>query len=173
MIFYVPLMYCEYRDVLLLKSIYLIQRPTASWDSAFTGSQDALFIQPSALELYVNAKMCDPCTICRMAIQMVTAGTRNSRRFNVSFPCHAAGIPNCHAMPFSLYPPMLYSQASEHTVSDGLTKTMLLIGNHLVADVFQPKMGCSLSLSGMQRKIFIDRRNRTNYYLRARTYFLI
>ena len=30
------------------------------------------------------------------------------------------------------------------------------------SDVFQPKTGCSLSFSGMQRKLFIDRRNRTN-----------
>ena len=29
-------------------------------------------------------------------------------------------------------------------------------------DVFQPKISCSLSLSGMQRQIFLDRRNRTN-----------
>ena len=31
-----------------------------------------------------------------------------------------------------------------------------------IPDVFQPKTGCLLSLSGMQRKLFIDRRNRTN-----------
>ena len=29
-------------------------------------------------------------------------------------------------------------------------------------DLFQPKTGCSLSFSGMQRKIFIDHRNKTN-----------
>ena len=68
MMFYVPLMCCEYRDVLLLTSVHPSQRVTASCDSAFTGSKDALCIQPSALEQYVNAKICDPCPICRMFV---------------------------------------------------------------------------------------------------------
>ena len=63
---------------------------------------------------------------------MVTADARNSRRFNVSFPCHASGIFHRHARPFSLYPPMPYSQASDHSVADGLKKTMLLIRTPLV-----------------------------------------
>ena len=50
----------------------------------------------------------------------------------MSFPCHASGIFHRHARPFSLYPPMPYSQAPDHSVTDGLTKTMLLIGNPLV-----------------------------------------
>ena len=61
MMFSVPLMCCEYRDVSLLMSVHLSHRATASWDSAFTGSKDALCIRPSALELSVNARMCDPC----------------------------------------------------------------------------------------------------------------
>ena len=60
MMFSVPLMCCEYRDVSLLTSIHPSHRATASWDSAFTGSKDALCIQPSALELSVNARMCEP-----------------------------------------------------------------------------------------------------------------
>ena len=63
MMFSVPLMCCEYRDILLLTSVHLSQRATSSWDSTFTGSNDDLCIQPSALELSVNAKMCDPCPI--------------------------------------------------------------------------------------------------------------
>ena len=63
---------------------------------------------------------------------MVTDDARNSRRFNVSFPCHASEIFHRRARPFSLHPPMPYSQASDHSVTDGLTKTMLLIGNPLV-----------------------------------------
>ena len=68
MMFSVPLMCCEFRDVSLLTSVHPIQRATASFDSAFTGSKDALYIQPSALEMSVNAKMCDPCPICRMVM---------------------------------------------------------------------------------------------------------
>ena len=132
MIFSVPLMCCEYRDISLLTSVHPIQRATASWYSAFTVSKDVVCIHPSALELSVNDKMCDPCHICRMVMYMVTADASNYRRFNVSFPCHAAGIIHCHARPFSLYPPMPYSQASDHSVTDGLTKTMFLIGTPLV-----------------------------------------
>ena len=36
-IFSVPLMCCEYRDVSLLTSVHPIQHATASWDYAFTG----------------------------------------------------------------------------------------------------------------------------------------
>ena len=132
MMFSVPFMCCEYRDVSLLMSVHLSQRATSSQDSEFTGSNDDLCIQHSALELYVNAKMCDPCPICRMVMLIVAADARNSRRFNVSFPCHATGILRCHARPFSLYPPMSYSQASDHSVTDGLTKTMFLIWTPLV-----------------------------------------
>ena len=68
MMFSVTLMCCEYRDVSLLTSVHLIQRATASCDYAFTGSKDSLCIQPSALELSVNSKVCDSCTSCRMVI---------------------------------------------------------------------------------------------------------
>ena len=60
MMFSVPLICCEYRDVSLLTSVHPSHRATASWDYAFTGSKDALYIQPSALELSVNARMCEP-----------------------------------------------------------------------------------------------------------------
>ena len=62
MMFSVPLMCCEYRDVSLMTRFHPIHHATVSWDSSFTGSKDALCIHPSALELSVNAKMCDPCT---------------------------------------------------------------------------------------------------------------
>ena len=60
MMFSVPLMCCEYRDVSLMTSVHPSHRATASWDSEFTGSKDALCIQPSALELSVNVRMCEP-----------------------------------------------------------------------------------------------------------------
>ena len=68
MMFSVPLICCEYKDVSLLRSVHPSQHATASWYYAFTGSKDALCIQPSALELSVNAKMCDPYPICRMVM---------------------------------------------------------------------------------------------------------
>ena len=132
MMFYVPLMCCEYSDVSLLTSVHLIQHATASRDSEFTGSKDSLCIQPSALELSVSDKLCDPCPICRMVMQMVTADARNSRRFNVIFPCHDAWILHSHDRPFSVYPHIPYSQALDHSVTDGFTKTMLLIRTPLV-----------------------------------------
>ena len=132
MMFYVPLMCCDYRDFSLLLSVNPSQRYTAECGYEFTGSNDALCIHPSALELSVNAKMCDPCPIFSMVMYMVTADARIFRRFNVSFPCHAAGILHRHARPFLLYPPMPYSQASDHSVTDGLANTMLLVGTPLV-----------------------------------------
>ena len=60
MIISFPLMCCEYRDVSLLTSVHPSYHTTASWDSAFTGSKDALCIQPSGLELSVNARICEP-----------------------------------------------------------------------------------------------------------------
>ena len=68
MMFYVALMCCEYRGVLLLTSIHPIQGDTESWDYAFTESKDALCIQPSALELYFNDKMFDPFPNCRIVM---------------------------------------------------------------------------------------------------------
>ena len=60
MMFFVPLMCYEYRDVSLLTSVHPSHRATASWDYAFTGSKDDFCIQPSALELSVNSRMCEP-----------------------------------------------------------------------------------------------------------------
>ena len=66
MMFSVTLMCCEYRDDLLLTIVRPSQSDNTLWDYAFTWSKDALCIQTSALELSVNAKICDPCPICRM-----------------------------------------------------------------------------------------------------------
>ena len=132
MMFPVPLICCDYRDVQLLMRVHPIQRDTSLCDSAFIVSKDALYIYPSALEMSVNSKMWDPCPSCRMVMQMVTANARNSRRFNVSFPCQSEGIIHRYARPLSLYPPISYSQASDHSVTGGLTNTMLLIGTPLV-----------------------------------------
>ena len=49
MIFYDTLVCCEYMDVSLMTSVHPSQRTTELCDSAFTGSKDALCIQPSAL----------------------------------------------------------------------------------------------------------------------------
>ena len=68
MFFSVPLIYCEYRDVLLLTSVRPSQQAAASCDSLFTGSKDALCIQPSLLELSVNVKMFEPCPSCSMVM---------------------------------------------------------------------------------------------------------
>ena len=66
--FSTPLLCCEYRYVLLLTSVHPSQQATALCDSAFTGSKDALCIQPSALKLSMNSKMCEPCPIFRMVM---------------------------------------------------------------------------------------------------------
>ena len=68
MIFSVPLMCCEYRDISLLTSVHPSQCATSLWDYALIGSKDALNIHPSELELSVNAKMWDPCPTCRIVM---------------------------------------------------------------------------------------------------------
>ena len=68
MMFSVPLLCCDYRDVLLLTRVHPRQQDTASCDYSFDGSKYALCIQPRTLELSVNANMCEPCTSCRMVM---------------------------------------------------------------------------------------------------------
>ena len=91
MMFSVPLICCEYRDVSLLTSVHPRQRATASWDSLFTGSKDYLCIHTSELELSVNARICDPCPNLRMVVQMVNADNSNSGRFLREFPMQCIG----------------------------------------------------------------------------------
>ena len=132
MMFYVSFMCCEYRDVSLITRFQPIQRDMKLCDSSFTGSKYALFIQPSALKISVNTKMCEPCPSCRMVMYIDIADASNSNRFSVSLSCHYDEILYRHAKPLSLYPPMPNSQASAHIVTVGLTKTMLLIGTPMV-----------------------------------------
>ena len=68
MMFSVTLMCCEYMDVSLLIRFQPSQRDMELSDPVFTGSKYALCIQPSVLELSVNAKMCEPCHSCRMVM---------------------------------------------------------------------------------------------------------
>ena len=86
MIFYVPLICCEYRDFLLPMRFQPNQRSTVLCDSAFTGSKDALLIKLSELELSANAKMCEPCTSCWILMYIDIFDANNSNRFSVSFP---------------------------------------------------------------------------------------
>ena len=52
----------------------------------------------------------------------------NLSRFSVSTPCCLVGMYQRHAMPFSFYPPIPYSQASDHSVTVGVMSNMLFIG---------------------------------------------
>ena len=61
MMFYVTLMRCEYRDVSLLKSVHPIQRATASWDYAFTGSKNALPVLVRSFPLRGLDRKSEPC----------------------------------------------------------------------------------------------------------------
>ena len=99
MMFCVPLMCCEYRDVLLLTWVHPSQRDTSSCDSVFTGSKDALCTQPSDLELSVNEKICDPCPSFSMVMYIDIVDARNYRRSSVSLPWHADEILHRHARP--------------------------------------------------------------------------
>ena len=137
MMFSVTLMCCEYRDVLLLTRVQTSQQDTSLCDYALTRSNDALCIQPSVLELYVNAKMCEPCPSCRIFMQIDISDARNSNSFSVIFLFHSNAIIHCHAKTLLLQPTMPYSQASDHSVTVGLTNTMLLISTPLVETLWR------------------------------------
>ena len=145
MIFSVTLMCCDYRDGSLLTIVHPSQRYMASCCSVFTGSNDALCIQPSALDLSVNANMCEPCPSCRMFVQIDISYAMDSNRFSVSFLFHSDGILHCRSKTLSLQPPMSYFQASGHSVTIGLTKTMLLVGTPLVVTRWGNLMHSSIS----------------------------
>ena len=97
MIFSVLLMCFEYRDVLLITRVQPSIRATASWYSEFTGSKYALGIQPSAPELFVNTRICEPCPSCLIVMYIDVVDSRNYNRLIVSFLCHSGRILYCRA----------------------------------------------------------------------------
>ena len=101
-IFYVPLMCCEYRDALLLTIFQLIHQDMVSYNSVFTGSKDALCIQPSELDLSVYYNICEPFPSFCIVMYIDSVRARNSNRFSVSFMCHSGGIFCYHANQFLL-----------------------------------------------------------------------
>ena len=102
MMFSVTLMCWEYIDTLLLTIFQPNYRATVSWPPSFTGSRDALFIQPRALELYVKDRTSYLCPSCWIVMWIETSKARNYRRFSVSTPYHSRGMYNCHAIHLSL-----------------------------------------------------------------------
>ena len=102
MIFSIPLMCYEYRDVSLLKRVQTTHQATALCDFTFTGSKDALCIHPSALELSVNTNMCEPCPRCRIVMYIDISDARNSNRSSASFMFRYDVILHLRAKPLLL-----------------------------------------------------------------------
>ena len=126
-----PFICCEYMNVQLLKRVHPSKRAAAFCYSSFTVSKDALCIQLSELELYLKDKMCKPCISYRMVMYIDITDTRDPNRFIVSLPCHSDGILHFHDNLLLLQLPIKYSQASDHSVTVALKKTVLLIGTPL------------------------------------------
>ena len=120
MMLLVPLMCWEYRDTSLLKSVQPNHRATVSCTPSFIGSKYSLCIHPRALELFVKAGTWDPYPSCWIVIYIETAEVRNSRRLSGSTPFHLEGMYQLHAINFSLYLPISYLQASDHSVTVGV-----------------------------------------------------
>ena len=97
MMFYDTLMCCEYRDVSLLTRVQPSQRAMASCDYSLTGSKYAFRIQPSAMDLSMNDKICEPCTSCRIVMYIDIDNARNYNKFDVNPLCHYYGILHHHA----------------------------------------------------------------------------
>ena len=100
MMFSVPLMCCDYRNVSLLKRVQPSQRDTNFCDSAYNESTYALCIQPSVLELSMNSNMCAPCVSCTIVMYIGIDYARDSNMFSVSFLCHSDGFIYRHSRPF-------------------------------------------------------------------------
>ena len=89
--------------------------------------KDALNIQPSALELSVNASIFCLSPFCLKVRFIVIADAMNSNKLIESFPLCFLGISNRQAKPSSLKPPIPCSQASEKAMFVGVDRVMLLM----------------------------------------------
>ena len=76
--------------------------------------------------------MWDPCPSCWVVMYIDVAEASNYSRFNSRAPFHSGWMCNIHAMPLSLYPLIPYFQVLGHSVTVGILKTMLFVGNPLV-----------------------------------------
>ena len=66
MVFSYPLVCWECRETSLMMRVQPNHWDNMLWTSSLNGSNEDLYIQPRALELYVKARMCDPSTSCWM-----------------------------------------------------------------------------------------------------------
>ena len=73
--------------------------------------------------------MWDTCTSCWMVMYIGVYEAINTSSFQVSTPCYYGEMFHRHAINLSLYPTIIYSKESDHSVTVGILKTMLFIIN--------------------------------------------
>ena len=88
----VTLICWAYRYILYLIMVHPIHQATVLWMSYLTGSNEALCIHPHALELFIKAKIRDPCSSCWMVMYIDVAEVRNSSKFNIRTACNYGEI---------------------------------------------------------------------------------
>ena len=96
----------------------------------FTGSKVEWCIQPNALLLSVNARMCGLVVLCWSSVIdsfIVITAARNSRKLMEARPCSSMGMSNLQPGPCSEKPPNPHSHASEYSIADGRTVLMLFM----------------------------------------------
>ena len=97
-----PLMSWECRETSLMMRVQPNHWDNMLWTSSLNGSNEDLYIQPRALELYVKARMCYPGTSCCMESYIDVGDERNSRKFSVRTPWKYDGMYQRHTIPLSL-----------------------------------------------------------------------
>ena len=102
MIFADPLVCWECRDTLLLMRVQPKNRDTMLWIYSLTGSNEALYIHPRALELYMKARVCDPGPICCMVRYIYVSAARNYSKFRMKTPCNSGVMYQIYARLLSL-----------------------------------------------------------------------
>ena len=123
MMFEVTLICCKYSDILLLMRIHTNDLATVSCISYLNVSNCALYIH----EMSMKAIICVPGIMFWMVMYMDVDGTKNYRRLSMEMPWNSGGMWQHNERPLSLYPPMQYLNALDHSVTFGAVNKMLFI----------------------------------------------
>ena len=75
---------------------------TVFWSSSLTASNEALFVHPILLELFVKSRRYEPGPSCWMIRYIDVTNARNSGRFSVKTPWNSGGIYHHHDRPLLL-----------------------------------------------------------------------
>ena len=106
--FEVPLMCWEFSEAQLLIRVHTKNIVTVLWISSLVGSNNALCIHTSSLELYMNSSTCVPGHNFCMVIQIDISHTRKYSRLINKVLWFYVVMCQRHVSTLSLYPPIIF-----------------------------------------------------------------